>query len=312
MTWTDLAWLGEARSWIDGQLGRLGLVADGPAEQVHVRPWATSIRVPTTDGVLWFKAAIPVLAHEPSVVGLISRRRPDLVPEVIAADLDRGWMLTADGGERLRELVEREQSLERWLSVLPLYAELQLALGGDGDEFVSLGAPDRRLAGLTAQYEELLEHMPGEFSGTAPRVAELSAQVGSLDLPETIQHDDLHDAQVFVRDGSYLFFDWGDACVSHPFFSMSVTLEGNISWGIEDVESSVDIAPFRDAYLEPFTSLAPRSELEPALAAALRLGWICRALNVERYASVLDSPHREELLEGVPLRLRLAWKVDGN
>ena len=47
-------------------------------------------------------------------------------------------------------------------------------------------------------------------------------------VPETIQHDDLHDGQVYVRNGSYRLLDWGDACVSHPFFTMAVTLEGVI------------------------------------------------------------------------------------
>lgn len=306
MQWTELAWLTEVHEWIDAQLAGLGLVPDGPVEQPHVRPWATVLRVPTASGALWFKAMIPVLAHEGGVVDVLSRRRPDLVPALLAADRARGWMLMADGGERLREVVERERTLDRWLDVLPLYAALQIGAADDADALVSLGTPDRRLSLLPAQYEQLLERIPVEFAGTASRVVDLCGELGSFGLPETSQHDDLHDGQVFVRDGQYLFLDWGDSCVSHPFFTMSVTLRGNISWGLDDVEGSVDIAPFRDAYLEPFTRYAPRRELERACEIALRLGWVCRALNVERYASRLESPVREELLEGVPLRLRLA------
>jgi hypothetical protein len=306
--WSEPAWLAEAQAWIDAQLDRLGLAHAGPVEQPHVRPWATALRIPTTGGPLWFKAAIPELAYEPAIVELVSRRRPDLVPELLAKDLDRGWMLTTDGGERLRELVERERSLDRWLDALPRYAELQLALGADGEGFVSLGVPNRSLAGLPAEYQALLERMPGRYEGTTPRVAELCAELAALGLFETIQHDDLHDAQIFVRGGRYVFFDWGDACVSHPFFSMSVTLQGNIAWGLDDVEGSVDVTPFRDAYLEPFTALASRAELRAALDAALRLGWVCRALNVERFALALDPPDRARLLlEGVPTRLRLAF-----
>ena len=57
-------------------------------------------------------------------------------------------------------------------------------------------------------------------------------------IPETIQHDDLHDGQIFVRDDRYLLLDWGDACVSHPFFTLAVTLDGVIAWGVDDVEAS--------------------------------------------------------------------------
>ena len=73
----------------------------------------------TTGGDVWFKANIPLLAYEAAVVDLLAARRPDCVPELLATDLDRGWMLMADGGERLREIVERERDLGRWLEVLP-------------------------------------------------------------------------------------------------------------------------------------------------------------------------------------------------
>jgi hypothetical protein len=38
---------------------------------------------------------------------------------------------------------------------------------------------------------------------------------------------------------------------------------------------------------------------------ALRLGWICRALNWHRIASTLKPADREEKLNGVGLRLQL-------
>ena len=83
-----------------------------------------------------------------------------------------------------------------------------------------------------------------------------------------------------------------------------MTLEGQLAWGL-DVEGSEDIRPFRDAYLRPFAHWGDAPALEEAQAIALRLGWICRALNWHRIASGLDSPAREEALRGTELRLRL-------
>jgi hypothetical protein len=310
--WTEPQWLAEAHAWIRERLEALDVRPTGEIEQPHVRPWSTVMRVPTSAGDVWFKANIPALAYEAGVVGVLARTRPDLVPELAAVDLERGWMLMGDGGERLRELVVRENDLGRWLEVLPLYGKLQLGTASLADELVALGAPDRRLAVLQAQYEQLVEDVEGLSAGErdrlrarVPEVAEMCRQLSTVAIPETVQHDDLHDAQVFVREGRYLFFDWGDSCVSHPFFSMSVTLEGQLAWGLDDVEGSVDVAPFRDAYLRPFASFAGREELEAAHATALRLGWVCRALNVRRFAVALGPPHREEWAERVRLRLQL-------
>jgi Phosphotransferase enzyme family len=311
--WTDKHWLEAAHEWIHARVEQLGAAITGPIEQPHVRAWATVMRVPTDAGPVWFKANAPVLAHEAGVVSVLAGRRPDAVPELLAADLERGWMLMGDGGRRLREIVEHERSLSRWLEVLPRYAELQIDLAGHAGELVALGAPDRRLAVLASQYEQLLDHgVEGLPEGELRRLRGLEAQVREMcdrlvgfGLPETIQHDDLHDGQVFVRDGRYLFFDWGDACVSPAFFTMSVTLEGQLAWGLDDVEGSEEIGPYRDAYLEPFAGYAARPELEEAHTIALRLGWLCRALNVHRLALGLDPSVRALHLQGVRVRLRL-------
>jgi hypothetical protein len=99
--------------------------------------------------------------------------------------------------------------------------------------------------------------------------------------------------------------DWADCCVSHPFFTMAVTLEGNLAWGVDDVADSVDVRPFADAYLEPFSPYGRSAELRAAVTTALRLGWICRAIKVQQWASSLDPTDRDIHLDGVAIRLRV-------
>ena len=308
--WTDPAWITSAHEWINEQLKLRGTSVVGEIEQRHVRPWSTVMRVATDQGgTCWFKANIPRLAYEARVVQLIAREKPLAGPEVIAIDAARGWMLTADGGTRLRELVNEEQRFDRWLDVLPVYAQLQLDMAPFADELISLGVPDRRLALLPDQYEQLLGRDLGLGADEMSRlralqawVREACAELAEKPIPETIQHDDLHDGQVFIRDERYLIADWNDACISHPFLSMSVTLEGQLQWGFDDVEGSVDILPFRDAYLEPFTSLMPRDELNDAMSQALRLGWICRALT---YADGVFPPDVDADPEAPGVRLQM-------
>jgi hypothetical protein len=236
--------------------------------------------VPTTVGDVWFKANDATMRHESGVVELLATTCPSLVPPLLADDPARGWLLMADAGEWLRSVSPRVGHLDHWLQVLPAYAEGQLAMVPHVDDLLALGVPDRRLATLPAAYAALVQEVDAEprLRAAVGRVEELCEQLDAYGVDETLNHDDLHDGQVFLRDGSLVVMDWGDACVSHPFFTLSVTLEGVLAWGLDDVEKSVDTTPYRDAYLAPFRR-RHTGDLATACDLALRLGWACRAVN---------------------------------
>jgi hypothetical protein len=279
--WTAATWLADAHAWIEQRLTELGRTRTGEIEQPHVAPWSTVLRVPTDGGTVFFKANEDQLRHEAVVVGLLAARVPDRVPPLLAVDPERGWMLMADAGETLRVVAAREQSLDRWYDALEGVARIQLAVADDVDALLALGVPDHRLAGVPERYAALMDQIDAEprFRDAQSYVEQLCAELASYGIPDSIQHDDLHDAQVFVRDGTQLIMDWGDACVSQPFCVLSVALEGVIAWGLDDVEGSVDTAPFRDAYLAPYAERFPDLDLAAAVVPALRLGWAIRAVN---------------------------------
>jgi hypothetical protein len=278
--WRDPVWIAGAHAWIAEQADRLGLVRAGEIRQPHVYPWSTVMRVPTNTGDVWFKANTAELQHEAALVSLVAERAPERVPPLLAVDLERGWMLMADAGQRLREVIAAEHSLHRWLDVLPATARIQLAMEQDVDALLAVGVPDMRLATLPDRYAQLMDTLQAEarFRVAHARVVELSEELAAFGIAETLQHDDLHDGQVFVRDGTHLIMDWGDACISHPFFTLSVTVEGGIAWGVDDVENSEDTAPYVHAYLAPY---AERYDVDLLAASrlAIRLGWACRAVN---------------------------------
>jgi hypothetical protein len=279
-SWQDPHWLETAHVWIEAQLAGIGLARAGEIEQPHVYPWSTVLKIPTSSGAVWFKANSDSLRHEAGLVNLLASRRPDCIPPLLASDVETGWMLMSDAGEQLRSVIPRERSLDRWLEVLRLSAEVQLDLSDAVEELLALGVPDMRLATLPQNYEQLMDQIGAEqrFRDAAAWVDDLCSRLAAYGIPETIQHDDLHDGQVFVRDGRTLMLDWGDGCVSHPFFTLSVSLEGVIAWGLDDVENSADTRPFRDAYLAPYRQRYD-GDLVAACDLALRLGWACRAVN---------------------------------
>jgi hypothetical protein len=277
--WRDPAWLAGAVAWIDARLADAGRRRTGEADQIHVRPWATVLSAPTDEGTVFFKANAPELRHEALVSLLLGQRVPDRVPPLIADDLERGWMLMEDGGRRLREVIAEERDMSRWGDILDGAADIARAMEPDVERLLAAGVRDVRLAVLPDQYAELVsaDHVEQRFRDAVPRVREMAEELASYGVTETLQHDDLHDGQVFVKGDRQLILDWGDAVISHPFFTLSVTLEGVVVWGVDDVENAVDIEPLIDRYLHRYDPERP--ELRDAFPLALRLGWVCRAVN---------------------------------
>ena len=271
----------------------------GPIEDERIKPWAAVLRVPTSAGLMYFKEAAPYHAHEARLIEILAARRPELVTEVARTD-ERGRMLMVDGGLQLSAVLEDDLDLRYWEEALPLYAELQIAAAPDADELVAAGALDRRVRVLPAAFDELVavraegltDEEQRELHALAPDVQRFVEQVASHRVPETIQNDDFTHGSIFIRDGAYRFLDWGDACVSHPFFALTVT-QRVIEIRHKLPLASKEIERVRDSYLEPFTRFEPREELESMVEPARRIGQICRAamrLDAERTGAYSDEP----------------------
>ena len=303
--WRDPGWLEATHSWIRAHAsGDL----TGPIEQPHVYPWATVLRVPTSEGLIWFKANAPIQRFEAALALELAKVAPQVNAELVAADVERGWLLTCDAGSRLREFASQAEQIDHWLLILPRYAELQLSLAPRVERFLAIGVPDERLGGLAVHLERVLNDVDTLFLGqpdgltldelarlrdVVPMVASMCSDLAAVGIPETIQHDDFHDGQVFVRDGQYRFLDWGDSCISHPFQTMVVTLRV-LAWQQGLAPGGRELLRLRDAYLEPFGGVAPPAELRLAFGLAHRTGTIARALAWHRYFSGDPDADRDE------------------
>jgi Ser/Thr protein kinase RdoA (MazF antagonist) len=222
------------------------------------------------------------------------------MPEVVAADDERAWLLMRDGGVRLRE----SGALETFAVALALYGELQLAEVVHTEELLALGLPDVRLPVVAAAYEPFLEHDHGldpedaaRLRALAPRFHELCQQLEGFGLPASIQHDDLHDGNVFVRDGRMAIFDWGDSSVAHPLWSWLKPLGVASHYGL-------DLDALRDAYLTAWTAFAPEERLREALRVALPVGSFAYALQWRRQLDFMPAEVRPDYAEYMPAQLR--------
>lgn len=254
-----------AEGWI-----RKSVEPTGPIEVTHERPWSTVLRVPCADGTTWFKACAPVQAFEPRLSAELSARWPDRVAEVLAHDEQRAWLLLADAGTPVGAFGNPP---EAWLAALPQYAELQRREAEHASDHLAHGVPDLRVAALPGRYEDLLQHeLPlepdevAQLRAFAPRFAQLCDELAAREIAETVQHDDLHHANLYTKDSSLRVLDWGDSSISHPFASLVVTFRF-----LDEVNKLPPgdpwFAKLRDAYLEPWGD-----GLEEVFALAISVG----------------------------------------
>ncbi|MET8353604.1 aminoglycoside phosphotransferase family protein [Micromonospora sp. NPDC005206] len=310
--WSGEQWQVRARSWVDAQLSRAGRRVTGPVEP-RVRPWSLVWRVPTDGGPVWFKANNPGTVHEAVLIAALAGLAPERVLAPIAVDPARGWSLLPDGGESLRDVLGRDADLAHWERALPGYAALQLATASRAEELIALGVPDHRpevLAGLLAQLLDDRESLRiGDEGGLSPETyerlrAELPAyaercrRLADFGIPATVQHDDLHDGNVFAGPTGYRYFDWGDASVAHPFGTLLVTLR-SIRYATDLAADDARLARLRDGYLEAWTDRYDRRTLVEAADLAMNLGAVSRSLSWRRALDTAD-PARSEYADAVP------------
>ncbi|MFN8460146.1 MAG: hypothetical protein U0X93_00010 [Anaerolineales bacterium] len=165
LIWHDLEWQQQAHAWIRSETARNQLQLVGEIEQPHAVHWSTVMRVTTNEGPIYFKATAGETIYEIALTQLLANFQPNVVPELIAVDTARGWMLMRDGGEQLRASIRPTQDVKQWEPVIIEYAKLQMGLAEHVDAILALGVPDHRLAALPALYSQLLADTPSLMIG---------------------------------------------------------------------------------------------------------------------------------------------------
>ena len=124
-----------------------------------------------------------------------------------------------------------------------------------------------------------------ELRAREPDIERAFARLAASPVPITIDHGDLHDGNVFSRDGRPRLIDWGDATVAHPLTTLAL---------------EPDDPAATAGYIETWSTVASHDELERDLQDVREVRWLLRAIN---YARVL--PYDPSHAEGIELRVRM-------
>jgi len=296
--WNHPDWLPQMQSWIDGVLDHVDSVPE------QVKSWGISAvwKVESGQKTHYFKAVPPLFAGEPEITAYLGSLFGEQVPKVEAIDHARHWMLMSEfAGPLLRD--NRKTAI--WTSAARQYTQIQMDSIPHIPGLLSAGCANRPLDGLAADFHSLMAALADEEFRTdsglsvdeaasvvaqADYVSLLCARLAHFKLPPTLIHGDLHAGNVVNGVNGFLYFDWTDAAISHPFFDL-LTLIGE-DWLKDETEIRDEILR---AYCEPWTNLASTQDLVAAVDIALKLAPAYHAVSYRRIRDASPPASRWEL-----------------
>ena len=304
-------WHSEVRIWIGAHLPSSTDEEDWRLSQVRTWAISTVFRLQSSDRRIYFKASPRYFGSEVGVTVELSRRFPDISPHVIAAEPERGWMLTEDMGGLTLGHAHDEELWHKTMKALARidleYADRTAALDGLGLERRTIERTVSTLGQWIAEPHQLdlrytrprtIEVLRA-LEPSLDRIREMGSSLDRMGLPATLDHGDLDAGNVFIRDGGPVLMDWSDASISHPFFAAALIPQVVRNRGVSG------------AFLRCWSDFAPEKQLRRGFEIARVLAPIERSIHYyERILPFLFRPSVElrELERYVPDLLWLAGR----
>jgi Ser/Thr protein kinase RdoA (MazF antagonist) len=195
-----------------------------------------------------------------------------------------------------------------WEKALAVYGhmQVQVAVPHHIDTLLAVGCLDRRLHIVETQIDPLLNDEEVLADLTRREVEQLRAQRTHLKtmchqlandaIPQTLVHGDLHTGNIAVQNDTYIYFDWTDGCIAHPFFDALTFLD--------NVDDPVEQRHLRDIYLAQWTDYASIECLREVFPPSQMLATIHQAVSYQHIMAHVEGLSKQEMRGGATYWLR--------
>lgn len=314
-----------ALDWARGQ------IAFTESQLLRNAPWAQTYRLVDGPTAAYLKILPEHQAPIMRSAAILSDRFTRHVPEIIALDVERGWMLSADHKGRILDYDSPEQDLTK---LLQTYARFQAEALKADDLLDSLPRLD-----LSTLPDALLDFLDPEEAGAAGRTGRVGAAyfIGDSEaaryfrtlskrrsllkqhlqaastLPITLNHGDLRPPNAAIKaDGACILCDWDDAFAGPAGMSLHAMFSGcfkptvllSEAGAAAEAEAGGRRARRLEAYVDVLVAhgYADGAMLQRALPASICAGVLQYLLNFAKYPGPSRS-YRKAVERNIKRRL---------
>lgn len=233
-SWQRPGWFQMATSWMVHQLlTKCDAALTENIIQMRSSHLGVILKAETTKGRFFLKCTSDS-GNDAAYTETLARLSPSYVNSPISVDIERQLLLTADYGEILDPCDFAE---EKRCFLTSCYAQFQMDAMASVDELIFAGFPDMRVCKLIEHVDMLVSSAVFHslqkvdetghdevqmFRSTKQEIkAELKKLEQALSLRPTVTHNDLWCSNIYWNHdkGNYMFFDFVDSYISHPFAS---------------------------------------------------------------------------------------------
>lgn len=197
-------------------------------------------KISTSQGVFYLKQTPPALFIEHNIISFLLAQGCQHIPTVIAKNEQYHCFLTkACGDVSLRALFSKNNiDIDLLRRGISHYVSIQKKLENRSPILLASGLLDWRLDKFPLLYQELIQETDLLISdGLSQKeidalnqhydfCGEQCERLANYKIFETINHCDFQDNNILIskETGELSIIDWGEAVISHPFFSLNICL----------------------------------------------------------------------------------------
>lgn len=200
----------------------------------RIRPWSKIFKVQTNySGSYFLKIPTPEFKHEAQIINLIQSFNSDITTKIIVRNPTNGsFLMEAIEGETLRMKIRREEENSLLVSSAATIGNFQKNSREHLSSFEQLGIPKWTSETMIEDFESLIQSPRfleltalssldlKKFRSLFPYIQEKLSVLTRLDNGLSIDHGDFQDNNIFISKYQNVFFDWADASITIPSFTI--------------------------------------------------------------------------------------------